>query len=79
MSTATTPTDRLIRINEVLTRVPVSKSTWYQGVKDGRYPAAIKIGRRASAWRLADIQRIATHGYQATPEAAVPADDSASI
>lgn len=31
--------------------IPVSKSTWYQGIKTGRYPKPIKLGPRASAWR----------------------------
>lgn len=57
--------ERLIRISEVLRLVPVSRSTWYQGVKDGRYPAAVKIGPRAAAWRMSEIRSLTTNGYQA--------------
>ena len=35
--------------------IPVSKSTWWQGVKTGRFPAPIKIGPGITAWRWADI------------------------
>ena len=35
--------------------IPVSKSSWWQGVKDGRYPKPVKIGARCTAWRASDI------------------------
>lgn len=47
--------DRLLRLNAVLARFPVSRSTWYAGIKAGRYPAPVKLGLRATAWRAADI------------------------
>ena len=36
--------------------IPVSKSTWWAGVKSGRYPRPIKtLGQRITAWRVEDI------------------------
>lgn len=35
--------------------VPVKKSTWWQGIKDQRYPPAVKIGARCTAWKVEDI------------------------
>ncbi|MGZ4959540.1 MAG: helix-turn-helix transcriptional regulator [Methylomonas sp.] len=35
--------------------IPVSKSTWWQGVKEGRYPKPVKLGPRTTAWRVEDI------------------------
>ena len=35
--------------------IPVSKSTWWQGVKTGRYPAGAKISERCTVWRTQDI------------------------
>jgi prophage regulatory protein len=35
--------------------IPVSKSTWWDGVKRGKFPKPIKLGRRITCWRLADI------------------------
>ncbi|HMW49393.1 MAG TPA: AlpA family phage regulatory protein [Cellvibrionaceae bacterium] len=35
--------------------IPVSKSTWWKGVKDGTYPQPVKIGARCTAWKAADI------------------------
>ncbi len=34
---------------------PVSKSTWWAGVRSGRYPKPVKLGPRITAWRVEDI------------------------
>ena len=57
----TTPTaspEKLLRLNAVLSRVPVSRSAWYQGVKDGKFPPPIKLGPKTSAWRESDVNRL---------------------
>lgn len=37
--------------------IPVSKSTWWAGVKSGRYPQPIRtLGARITAWRVEDIR-----------------------
>ncbi|QWF69700.1 AlpA family phage regulatory protein [Methylomonas paludis] len=38
--------------------IPVSKSTWWAGIKTGRYPAPVKLGPRISAWRVEDIRAL---------------------
>lgn len=39
--------------------IPVSKSTWWEGVKSGRYPQPVRtLGRRITAWRVEDIRRM---------------------
>jgi predicted DNA-binding transcriptional regulator AlpA len=39
--------------------IPVSRSGWYQGVRDGRFPAPVQLmGRRAVAWRAEDIRNL---------------------
>jgi len=38
--------------------VPVSKSTWWAGIKDGRYPKPVKLGPRITAWRVEDIRAL---------------------
>ncbi|NEX60628.1 AlpA family phage regulatory protein [Noviherbaspirillum sp. 17J57-3] len=42
--------------------IPVSKSTWWEGVRTGRYPKAIKLGPRITAWRVEDIQKLIIDG-----------------
>ena len=44
-----------LRLPAVLRLIPVSKSTWFRGVQSGKYPRPVKIGMRASGWRIADI------------------------
>ena len=39
--------------------IPVSKSTWWAGVKSGRYPQPVKtLGQRITAWRIEDIRAL---------------------
>jgi predicted DNA-binding transcriptional regulator AlpA len=38
--------------------IPVGKSTWWQGVKDGRFPKPVKLGPRTTAWRVEDIRAL---------------------
>lgn len=44
-----------LRLPEVLKLFPVSKSTWWQGVKGGVYPQPVKLSSRTTAWRVSDI------------------------
>lgn len=38
--------------------IPVSKSTWWAGVKDGRFPKPVKLGPRITVWRVQDIRTL---------------------
>ncbi len=42
--------------------IPVSKSTWWAGVKTGRFPAPVKLGPRITAWQAADIREMIEPG-----------------
>ncbi len=42
--------------------IPVSKSTWWAGIKDGRFPKPVKLGPRTTAWRVEDIRRLIEKG-----------------
>ena len=60
MSEAVTPT-KYLRLHQILgTRenpglVPVSSTTWYSWIQQGRAPQPVKLGPRTSAWRESDI------------------------
>jgi prophage regulatory protein len=54
--TQTTQSIGFYRLPTVLTKIPVSRSAWWQGIKDGRYPAGIKIAPRTTAWLQSDIE-----------------------
>ena len=57
-----------LRLPQVLALIPVSKSTWWDGCKKGRYPKPVKIGPNSTAWKAEDItelmQRFASSGKQ---------------
>ena len=38
--------------------IPVSKSTWWAGVKTGRFPAPLKLGPMTTVWRAEDIRSL---------------------
>jgi predicted DNA-binding transcriptional regulator AlpA len=45
-------------------RIPVSKSTWWAGVKSGRYPAPVKLGPRITAWRVEEVRALIGTGVK---------------
>lgn len=55
---STLPHTGFIRLPAVLSVIPVSKSTWWAGVKSGRYPKPVKLGERITAWRVEDIRAL---------------------
>jgi hypothetical protein len=62
------PTEGLLRLSQIIGNpnveppipaiIPVSKSSWWEGVKKGRYPQPIKLGPRTTAWRVEDIRNL---------------------
>ena len=55
--------DTHLRLPQVLKRVPVSRATWWAGVKTGRFPQAVKLGPRTTCWRAADIDHLIASLY----------------
>lgn len=54
--------DHLLRLPEVLQRIPVSASTWYRGMTEGRFPQGVKFGPGITAWRKSDIDALVEQG-----------------
>lgn len=52
------PAEGLIRMAQVLAVFPVGRTTWQNGVRSGRYPKPVRIGKSAVAWRVEDIRRL---------------------
>jgi predicted DNA-binding transcriptional regulator AlpA len=52
------PTSGFLRLPQVLAIVPVSKSTWWEGCKNGRFPKPVKLTPRTTAWRAEDIEAL---------------------
>ena len=55
------PNTGLVRLSQILAPsgpIPVSKSTWWQGVKVGRFPQPQKLGPRTTVWKVEDIRAL---------------------
>ena len=52
------PQTGLLRIKQILRFVPVSRSAWWAGVRDGRFPQPVKLGERTTCWRASDIHAL---------------------
>jgi len=48
---------KLLRLKQVLELIPVSKSTLWQWLKDGKFPEPTRLSSRCTVWREDDIQR----------------------
>ena len=38
--------------------IPVSATTWWEGVRTGRYPKPIKLGPKITVWKAQDISKL---------------------
>lgn len=64
-SAPTLPADGFVRLKSIIGPggpIPVSKSTWWKGVQEGRYPRPVKLGLRITAWRVEDIRALIDWG-----------------
>jgi len=55
------PETGFVRLSQILAPngpIPVSKSTWWQGVKDGRFPPSQKLGPKTTVWKAKDIRAL---------------------
>jgi len=60
-NTSKLPETGFVRLSSIIAPrgpIPVGKSTWWQGVRDGRFPKPVKLGPRTTAWRVEDIRAL---------------------
>ncbi len=38
--------------------IPISRSCWWAGVKEGRFPKPVKLGEKVTVWRVEDIRAL---------------------
>jgi predicted DNA-binding transcriptional regulator AlpA len=58
---ATLPPTGFVRLASILAPrgpIPVGRSTWWAGIKTGRFPKPVKLGPRTTAWKVEDIRRL---------------------
>lgn len=52
------PETGFIRLPTVLRVIPVSRATWWNGVREGKYPQGYKLSPRTTAWKVEDIRQL---------------------
>jgi prophage regulatory protein len=52
------PETGFLRLPQVLNVIPVGKTCWWEGVKEGRFPKPVKLSPRCTAWRAEDIREL---------------------
>lgn len=50
--------DAFVRLPVVLSVYPVGETSWWAGVKSGRYPKPVKLSKRVNAWRVGGIRQL---------------------
>lgn len=59
---------KLVRLTSIIGEsgvLPISRSSWWLGIKKGYYPSPIKLGPNTTAWRWCDIQALIENGVDA--------------
>jgi len=54
----TIPEMGFMRLKQILQIIPISKTQWWAGVKEGRFPQSVKLGPRTTCWRVDDIRNL---------------------
>lgn len=52
------PQEGFVRLPMVLQVLGISRSSFWAGIKEGRFPKPIKLGPRISAWQVDDIRQL---------------------
>lgn len=52
------PKEGFVRLPQILAVIPISKSQFWLGVKNGRFPRPIKLGVKTTVWRVEDIREL---------------------
>jgi len=60
--------DRIVRLNTVLARTGLSRSTIYRKIAEGTFPAQLKISVNGAGWRESDIDRWVADPVKWRPE-----------
>jgi predicted DNA-binding transcriptional regulator AlpA len=55
------PQEGFVRLPQVLHVLGIGKTTFWEGIKTGRFPAPVKLGPRTSVWKVEDIRNLISH------------------
>lgn len=52
------PQEGFVRLPVIIKLLGIGKTSWWCGIKEGRFPKPVKLGPRTSAWRVEDIRAL---------------------
>ncbi|HRN77399.1 AlpA family phage regulatory protein [Ottowia sp.] len=58
LSRPTLPETGFVRLPQILSLIPISRSAWWAGIREGKFPQGIKLGSKTSVWRAEDIRHL---------------------
>ena len=64
--TQSLPETGFVRLSHILSIFPVSRSTWWRGVKTGKFPKATQLSAGITAWKAEDIRAL-LHSFERNP------------
>lgn len=62
------PETGFLRLSQVLSVIPLGKTSWWEGVRSGRFPKPVKLSARCTAWRAEDIRELIKTLSQQPPQ-----------
>lgn len=60
-SRPTLPDTGFVRLPQILALIPISRSAWWAGIREGKYPKGIQLGSKTTVWRAEDIRALIEH------------------
>lgn len=52
------PETGFVRLPQILSLIPISRSAWWAGVREGKFPKGIKLGTKTTVWRAEAIRAL---------------------
>ena len=52
------PKEGFVRLPVIIKIMGICESSWWRGVKEGKYPKSIKLAPKTTVWRVEDIRAL---------------------
>ncbi len=52
------PETGFVRLPQILSLIPISRSAWWAGIREGKFPKGIKLGSKTTVWRAEALRAL---------------------